>query len=132
MNWSDINWMAVLPETIIFLTAVVILLGEMIFKSEDNRRVFAALTIIGLLAAMASIISIWDLKTSEFFGMFSVDLTSNLLKMVLLIMTAFVVIGTVNAETRIGDSEFYSLILFSVFGTMSLASSSDLIMLFIS
>jgi NADH-quinone oxidoreductase subunit N len=132
MNWSDFNWMAILPETIIFLTAVVLLIVEMIFRSEHNRKVFATLTLVGIVGAMAAIVSIWNLNTTEFFGMFSVDMTANLLKMVLLIMTGLVIFGTINAETKIGDSEFYSLILFSVFGTMSLASSSDLIMLFIS
>jgi NADH-quinone oxidoreductase subunit N len=52
--------------------------------------------------------------------------------MVLLVTTLLVVLGTIKATSKIGDGEFYSLILFSVFGTMLLASASDLIMLFIS
>jgi NADH-quinone oxidoreductase subunit N len=131
MNWSEVNWMAVLPETIIFCTAVAILLGEMIFKADKARRPFAILTLAGLAASMIALGSIWGLKTSEFFGMFTVDMTANVLKMILLAMTTLVILATINAQTKIGDGEFYSLILFSVFGTMCLASASDLIMLFI-
>jgi NADH-quinone oxidoreductase subunit N len=50
---------------------------------------------------------------------------------VLIATTALVVLGVMRAKITLGDGEFFSLILFSVLGTMFMASATDLIMLFI-
>ncbi|MBI4734346.1 MAG: hypothetical protein HY779_06030 [Rubrobacteridae bacterium] len=131
MNWSDINWMAILPETIVFFVSVLLLIGEIFVGKKSIRRMFGVVTLVGLLATLASVVAIWDLEASEFFGMFSVDFTANVLKAILIIVTSLVVLGVLKSETNIGEGEFFSLILFSVLGTMFLASASDLIMLFI-
>jgi NADH-quinone oxidoreductase subunit N len=64
-------------------------------------------------------------------GMFSIDLTATVLKGILLATTALVVLATLRSRMTIGEGEFFSMMLFSVLGTMFMASATDLIMLFI-
>lgn len=130
MDLSQVNWMALAPEILILGFAVVVLLGEL-FLSNEAKRSLGVVTLIGILVSLASIASIWSLNLTEFNGMFSVDLTANVLKAILLVTTALVVLGALRSNHSMGEGEFFSLILFSVLGTMFMASATDLIMLFI-
>ncbi|MCL6472665.1 MAG: NADH-quinone oxidoreductase subunit N [Firmicutes bacterium] len=130
MDFSQINWMALMPEIIILGFAVIVLLGEL-FLTAAAKRSLGAVTLIGLLISLASVVNIWGLEVSEFNGMFEVDLTANILKAILLATTALVVLGTLKTRVTLGEGEFFSLILFSVLGTMFMASATDMIMLFI-
>lgn len=130
MDWSQVNWITIMPELIILGFAVIVLLGEL-FLSLSARRSLGIVTLVGLIVAMVSIIRLWGVETTEFSGMFSVDLTANVLKLILLITTALVVLGVLRVKVTLGEGEFFSLMLFSVLGTMFMASASDLIMLFI-
>lgn len=130
MDFSQINWMALAPEIIILGFAVIVLLGEL-FLSAAAKRSLGVVTLIGLLISLASVAKIWGLQVTEFNGMFAVDLTANILKAILLVTTALVVLGTLKTKVTLGEGEFFSLILFSVLGTMFMASATDMIMLFI-
>lgn len=131
MNWAEINWMNLAPELIIFAVATIVLLGEL-FLSKDARKTLGILTLVGLIGTFVSLTSLLDVQhASEFNGMFTVDLVATVLKMVLVVTTALVVLGTLKAKITLGEGEFFSLILFSVLGTMFMASATDLIMLFI-
>jgi NADH-quinone oxidoreductase subunit N len=130
MDLSQINWANLAPEIIVFSFAVVVLLGEL-FLSTGARRALGTVTLVGLLAALYSVSTLWGVQATEFNEMFSVDFTSNILKVVLLVTTALVVLGSLKVNVSMGKGEFFSLMLLSVLGTMFMASSSDLIMLFI-
>ncbi len=122
--------MAIMPELIILGFAVIVLLGEL-FLSPSARRSLGAITLVGIIIAMVGVVRLWGVEATEFSGMFSVDLTANVLKLILLITTALVVLGVLRVKVTLGEGEFFSLMLFSVLGTMFMASASDLIMLFI-
>lgn len=130
MDWSQVNWMAIMPELIILGFAIIVLLGEL-FLNSDARRSLGAVALVGIIIAIVSVIRLWGINITEFNGMFSVDLTANVLKLILLITTALVVLGTLKVKVTLGEGEFFSLMLFSVLGTMLMASATDLIMLFI-
>src|SRR3990172_3096502 len=130
MNMLQINWTNIMPELIVMGSAVIVLLGEL-FLPARMRRSLGGVALIGLLAALAGVASMWGVQATEFNKMFSVDLTANVLKAILLVTTALVVLGSLKAKVSMGEGEFFSLILFSVLGTMFMASATDLIMLFI-
>ena len=130
MNWAQVNWMALLPELLILGFAIIVLLGEL-FLSSSSRRSLGLVSLAGIIASLAAVINLWGVKTTLFNGMFSVDLTANVLKMILLVTTALVVLGVIKVKVNMGEGEFFSLMLFSVMGTMFMASATDLIMLFI-
>ncbi|MBE0447521.1 MAG: NADH-quinone oxidoreductase subunit N [Actinobacteria bacterium] len=130
MSLTQVNWMALMPEIIVLGFAIIVLLGEL-FMSASSKRSLGIITLIGLAAALFSLTKLWGVETTEFNGMFSVDFTANTLKAILLITTALVVLGTLKVKATLGEGEFFSLILFSVLGTMFMASATDLIMLFI-
>ncbi|MDI6715432.1 MAG: NADH-quinone oxidoreductase subunit N [Actinomycetota bacterium] len=131
MEWlQQVNWFVLAPELIIFSFAIIVLVGEL-FLSANAKRSLGVVTLIGLIASLASVAGIWNIETTQFNGMFSVDLTANILKAILLVTTSLMVLGALKSRFSMGEGEFFSLILFSVLGTMFMASSADLIMLFI-
>lgn len=130
MNLMQIEWTNIMPELIILGVAIVVLLGEM-YLSANAKRVLGALSLVGILAALFSLTSLYGVEATEFMGMFSIDLTATVLKGILLATTALVVLATLRTRMTIGEGEFYSMMLFSVLGTMFMASATDLVMLFI-
>lgn len=126
----QIEWTNIMPELIILGVAIVVLLGEM-YLSANAKRVLGALSLVGILAALFSLTSLYGVEATEFMGMFSIDLTATVLKGILLATTALVVLATLRTRMTIGEGEFYSMMLFSVLGTMFMASATDLVMLFI-
>lgn len=130
MDWQEIRWAALAPELTVFAATVILLIGEMIIP-QAKRRILGLVSLTGILLALASIIPLWGETITQFNGMFMVDHTANVLKAILLVVTALVILGSLRVEPPIGHGEFFSLMLFSVLGTMFLASATDLIMLFI-
>lgn len=130
MDWSQINWFHIAPEIVIFLTAVAVLIGEL-FLPKGAKSLLGVGTLFGLIAALISTAALFGIESAEFSGMFTIDTTATILKAILLAMTSVVVLASLRARVSLGEGEFFSLILFSVLGTMFMASSTDLIMLFI-
>ena len=126
----QIEWINIMPELIILGVAIIVLLGEL-YLSVNARRVLGVVSLAGILAALASLTSLYGVEATEFMGMFSIDLTATVLKGILLATTALVVLATLRSRMTIGEGEFFSMMLFSVLGTMFMASATDLIMLFI-
>ena len=130
MNLMQIEWINLMPELIIFGIAIVVLLGEL-YLSANAKRILGVVSLLGILAALFSLTSLYGVEATEFMGMFSIDLTATVLKGILLATTALVVLATLRSRMTIGEGEFFSMMLFSVLGTMFMASANDLIMLFI-
>ncbi|OFW33166.1 MAG: hypothetical protein A2074_05895 [Candidatus Aquicultor primus] len=130
MNLMQIEWINLIPELIIFGIAIVVLLGEL-YLSANAKRILGVVSLLGILAALFNLTSLYGVEATEFMGMFSIDLTATVLKGILLATTALVVLATLRSRMTIGEGEFFSMMLFSVLGTMFMASANDLIMLFI-
>jgi len=130
MNLMQIEWNNIMPELIIFGVAIAVLLGEM-YLSANGKRMLGGFSLLGIAAALFSLTTLYGVEATEFMGMFSIGLTATVLKGILLVTTALVVLATLRSRTTIGEGEFYSMMLFSVLGTMFMASATDLIMLFI-
>ncbi|MDI6816816.1 MAG: NADH-quinone oxidoreductase subunit N [Actinomycetota bacterium] len=130
MNLMQIEWINLMPELMIFGVAIVVLLGEL-YLSANAKRILGVVSLLGILAALFSLTSLYGVEATEFMDMFSIDLTATVLKGILLATTALVVLATLRSRMTIGEGEFFSMMLFSVLGTMFMASANDLIMLFI-
>jgi len=131
MEWlQQINWINLAPELAIFGFAVIVLFGEL-YLSSSAKKSLGAITLAGIAVSLILLAGLFGTEAAEFNGMFTVDFTANILKAILLVTTALVVLATLKIKTSIGQGEFFSMILFSVLGTMFMASATDLIMLFI-
>jgi NADH-quinone oxidoreductase subunit N len=138
LSWSDVWYLA--PEltlTVFFLALAVL---DLLLPARANRDAIGWLSLLGLLCAAGFVV--WHLadlgsgasNETLLYGTYRVDDFGNLLKLVFLGASALIVLaslGTVRSEDIPIKGEFYYLVLPAVTGAMMMASSADLITLFV-
>ncbi|HYM52177.1 MAG TPA: NADH-quinone oxidoreductase subunit N [Candidatus Dormibacteraeota bacterium] len=123
---------ALLPELILTVTVLTVITVDL-FLPRTVKWLLTPLTILGLALAGVGCILVWDLNQSVFAGFYIVDDLSVFFK------AATIVIGVLSAlfappyliSRRLPLGEFNAILLFSLIGMFVLASSSDLITLFL-
>jgi NADH-quinone oxidoreductase subunit N len=130
-----VDYHALAPEIILASTLVLVLLVDLV--SERNRPLLGTISGIGLLAAMVPIITLAVDGTDRLVlsgnGGYVVDNFALTLKALFLIGAYVVVLMSTNyvAEGDYYEGEYYFLLLSSVLGMVVMASSRDLITIFI-
>ncbi|MBO9599327.1 MAG: NADH-quinone oxidoreductase subunit N [Cohnella sp.] len=141
LAWSDAWYLA--PEITLSIATIVLALLDLILPRRINRDLIGWLTLAGLL--VSAVFVIWlliDFKDlgdaaqvhSLVGGSYRIDDFGNLLKLVFIGASAFIVfssLGTVRDEDVPIKGEFYYLLLPAVLGAMVMSSSGDLITLFV-
>lgn len=132
LTWEDVQYLA--PEIVLSLFAIVLAVCDLFFPKSWNRNVIGWLAILGLVATgvlvaaqMGSVYNVLD-------GSYRIDDFGNILKLVFLGATAFVILsslGSVRSQDVPVKGEFYYLMLPAALGAMVMASSGDLITLYI-
>ena len=126
------HFMPLFPEGLLTTIAVLIVLfGALIKKSG---KISAYLSLIGLIAALVLVAGTALIPEPAifFFGTISVDIFSQFFKAVFLIVSLLIVIASMSRYADDpGADEFYCLLLFATVGMMVVASSIDLVTLFI-
>lgn len=143
LTWSDSWYLA--PEIVLSLFTIGLALLDLFLPKRINRDVIGWMTLLGLLTAGVFVfLHLLDLKnladagrTASYqllSGSYRVDDFGNLLKLVFLGASAFIVLaslGTLRSKDYPIKGEMYYFILPGVLGAMVMASSGDLITLFI-
>ncbi len=144
LTWSDTWYLA--PEIVLSVFAILLALLDLVLPKRINRDVIGWLTLIGLIAAaVAVVLQLLSLGSGPdtgsapeahnlLAGSYRVDDFGNLLKLVFLGATAFIVLsslGSVRDEDVPIKGELYYLMLPAVLGAMVMSSSGDLITLFV-
>ena len=130
-----VDYHALAPEIILVSTLVIVLVVDLI--SERNRPLLGTISGIGLLAAMVPIITLAVDGTDRLVlsgnGGYVVDNFALALKALFLVSAYVVVLISTNyvAEGDYFEGEYYFLLLSSVLGMVVMASSRDLITIFI-
>ena len=130
---SDVDWHAIAPELVLTAAACIVLVADL-FLPDDAKWVampLAAAGILGTLAAIVSLIGAGDRVTLS--GAFEVD------GFALLFKSLFCVIGLLILAIsfhyfragRYYQGEYYFLMLCSLLGGVVMASSRDLVSIFI-
>ncbi len=124
-------WTLFVPETLLTLLALLALLGGTVRKTDP--RVLIRISILGCFLILCVLFSLWPVSGTALYGAFEVN------PFVLFFKVIFTVTGIVtflisqeylkNLENRSAD--FIALILVALLGCFFLASSTDLITLFI-
>jgi len=130
MNSSDLQ--AILPELALTALVLVVLTVDLFLRRED-RWLLTPITVIGLGFVGYACWTVWGINQTVFAGFYRVDDLSVFFKV------ATVVIGVLAAlfapaylaQRKLPLGEFNVILLFSLTGMFVLASSSDLITLFI-
>jgi NADH-quinone oxidoreductase subunit N len=129
-----VDWHALAPEIILTATIVVALLID-VSTGEQSRWTASSVASVGMLAALIPVISLFasDHARSMFGGGYVVDDFALVLKGLFLVAGYLTVLLSTNtiAEGDYAEGEYYLLILSSVLGMTVMASSRDLISIFI-
>jgi NADH-quinone oxidoreductase subunit N len=121
-----------LPELILTLLVLTVLTVDL-FLRREHKWLLTPLTVIGLVGVGVACAQVWGVNQTVFAGFYRVDDLSVFFKL------ATVVIGVLAAlfapaylaQRRLPLGEFNTILLFSLIGMFVLASSSDLITLFV-
>src|SRR3954463_10358089 len=129
----QVDYHAFAPELVLTGTLVVLLIVDVI--SERNRPLLGAIAGFGLLAAMIPVITLAvdGADRSMFGGAYVVDNFALTMKALFLLSGYVVVLLSTNyvAEGDYYEGEYYFLLLTSILGMIVMASSRDLITIFI-
>ncbi len=131
MEFNPTDILHILPIIIVTATALAILLLEITIKRAEP--VVFIFSIAGLLAAMVSAIYLYPIREAAFYDMVNVGGFASFFHVIFLIITILTFLISRQYIERMGiyHSEYYAMILFSLVGMMLIASSRDLLMLFI-
>lgn len=129
----NIDWITIYPEITVCITAVIVMLVDL-FLPRRHKWLLGVISFVGMITALYWFVfqNFWYEGTS-FFGLVVCDPASSYFKIIFCLGTILTIFMSMTYQKRefpeVG--EFYSLILFSTFGMMVMASSADLITIFL-
>jgi NADH-quinone oxidoreductase subunit N len=137
---------AFLPELWLVGTAILILLVDLFLKKESDRSVLNWISVLGVAAALATLpcigglccfqsCTLGDLPVQAFAGFLKTDGMAIFFKLIILLATLLTLIMTFRyfkSHATYYPAEFMAILLFSAAGASALASSQEVITLYIS
>ncbi|HEY7463227.1 MAG TPA: NADH-quinone oxidoreductase subunit N [Candidatus Limnocylindria bacterium] len=132
MNDALNDLFTLLPELILLVTVLVVITTDL-FIPRTAKWILTPLTIAGMALAAVGLVQVWGVNDRVFDGFYVVDDLSVFFK------AATLMIGVLSAlfapsylvPRRMPLGEFNAILLFSLLGMFTLASSGDLITLFL-
>jgi NADH-quinone oxidoreductase subunit N len=123
---------ALVPLLIIVAASLLVMILEAFFKKE-NRSYLAYLSLLFLIAGAAACVKFWDKGYSYFDGNLSLSNLSLFFSFILIVATFLVILISLKYLTlqNTNYGEYYALLLFALSGMIIMASSSDLIVIFL-
>ncbi|WP_071517110.1 NAD(P)H-quinone oxidoreductase subunit N [Geitlerinema sp. PCC 9228] len=131
---AQLNVGAILPESIVVGTLLVVLVGDLIVGRSSSRWT-PYVAVAGLLAAMVSLFFLWDsAEPIAFLGSFSGDNLSIVFRGIIALSTVFTILMSVSYVERSSTSmaEFIGILLTATLGAMFLSGANELVAVFIS
>ncbi|MCW5943609.1 MAG: NADH-quinone oxidoreductase subunit N [Fimbriimonadaceae bacterium] len=128
-----IDWPSILPIALVVCTGIVALIVEMLRPRQNNNAIIG-FSLVGLFFAGLSLTSQFASPDLESFGgMVLRDRFSLTIQLLVVMVTGLTILfsdGYLRAK-RIPFGEFYPLVLWSASGAMMMASSKNLLMIFL-
>lgn len=126
------EYLRFLPEIILSVFGIAVMMLEAV-TSERQKTSLGVLSLIGIAAAFASNIFAYADRGQAFQGMIAVDGYGAFFRGLVLVVGFLCILISFSylERERAQSGEYYGLILFSLVGQCVLATSNDLIMLFI-
>jgi NADH-quinone oxidoreductase subunit N len=120
------------PQLIVALSAIVVLVVDLVLP-RDRKSALAYLSLLGLALSFVASILLWGQEGLAFADMAVLDALSLFFGFIFLIVTAIVVLLSLNyiVQQGINYGEYYALLLFATSGMMLVAASANLITLFL-
>ncbi len=131
---SQLNPTAIAPESIVTVTLLLVLVGDLVFGRKSSRWL-PYFAVGGLLTAVVALFLGWDnpLPTS-FLGSFTSDNLSIVFRGIVVSSTAITILMSIAYIENTGTSlaEFMAIMLTATLGGMLLCGASELVMIFVS
>lgn len=130
----EIDLTPILPLLIVALTGILALIVDMLPRRGNDNSLTAGVSLVGLLAAAATLGSqLGDNAYETAAGMIYVDTFGRAMQLLVVIGTGVSILFSESylREKRISFGEFYPLVLWSAFGAMVMCASKNLLMLFL-
>ncbi len=127
----SIDLVSLAPVLVLTVFGIMVLVTDLFIGKNKSALVFISLT--GLLMAAISSLAKYDLPVYSFNGAYIVDHLSVFFTFIFCISSALAILVSIDFNQREGIKvgEYYSLILFCTVGMVLLASSTDMIMIFL-
>ena len=132
LSIPDLNFRLIAPALIVTLTALIVLLAELVTPAQ-RKRWLGVLSLIGLLIATGATLGLWGANASAFNQMIVADSFGLFLTFVILLgalLSILLALDFVRAH-HLEQGEFYALLLASVVGMILMATATDLIVIFL-
>lgn len=124
------------PETIVLIAALLALGADLLVMREQPRRyrllISGVVSAIGCVAAIFWIANAHDIANfPDGGGLLVVDPLTQIAKQVVLVLTVFTVLLSLDGKFTEHVGEFFALLLLAAIGMMFLISSEDILMIFL-
>ena len=118
------------PEISLLAVALMVILFDLFI---GRKRVLGWVSAVGLLLPFVFTITLWGTNDTAFGGALVVDQFSLFFKLFFLVTTALVIFSSINYSRKFAPfrGEFYALLLLATTGMMLLASTRELISIFV-
>lgn len=132
---AQLNAGTILPESIVILTLLLVVVGDLIVGRTASSRWTPYLSIAGLLGAIAALYYQWDISNPiAFLGSFNGDAISVVFRGIIALSAAGTILMSIRYVEQSGTSlaEFLTILLTATLGGMFLAGADELVMIFVS
>jgi len=126
-----LNFWLLSPELSVCGIALAVILLDLVIQ---QKKVLAGLSVAALAIPIAFTIVLWGEQQTSFNGMLVVDNFSLFFKFLILGIAALVIVSSVDYVSKFArfQGEYYALVLFSAVGLMLMASTGELISIYVS
>ena len=130
--FTTIDFLTILPETIVAGMGMVVVLIELFGTGRDTRNL-AYLSLLTLIVAGYAETLLLGRNLEGFFGSMVADDYSVAFEMIFLLVAGLTILISMRylENQRLRHGEYYSLLLFATSGMMFMASGMDLLLIFI-
>ncbi len=131
---SQLNVGTILPETIVILTIMTVLVGDLIVGRINSTKWIPYVAIGGLLAAVVALYLQWSSTNPiGFLGAFNADPISIVFRAIIALSAAGTVLMSVRYVEQSGSAlaEFITILLAATLGGMLLSGADELVMIFV-
>jgi len=125
-----LNFWLLSPELSLCGIALAVILLDLLI---EQKKALAGISVIGLIIPLAFTIALWGEQQASFSGMLVVDDFSLFFKFLILGIAALVILSSVDYASKFArfQGEYYALILLSAGGMMLMASTGELISIYV-
>lgn len=129
---SDVNLIPILPAAHIALTAIVVLVLDLLLHDRE-KNLLAWISLLGLGLCSAEVVLLWGSREGAFGDTILLDNFALFFAQVFIAAAALTILSSIHyvRQTKIHEGEYYSLVLFATCGMVLMAAANDLIVFFL-